>query len=173
MGYRSSIYIQIPIKQWGVFVEAIRAEAEEPAEGEEFAIEILSFLEGLRVEHITETNVFFSDYIKWYDSDPIIRILDDTVKGTDGCVFIRTGEDAEDIEWYDSAEEKTYFMSCGHITCEGTTDALEMGLDMLRGIEAAPSDVRLEAITKLRKYLTALEEAEGITPLPESTDFEG
>jgi hypothetical protein len=173
MGYRSSVYIQIPIKQWDEFISVITDMHAERAELVDFMASIREFLDSIRMKHITQTNVFFSDYIKWYTDDAVISAIEDAVKGTVGAVFIRIGEDAEDVDWHDMSVEKTYFIRRAHITCEGTIDSLEMAVDMLRGIEAAPSDVRLEAITKLRKYLTALEEAEGITPLPDSTDFEG
>lgn len=171
MGYRSSVYFQVPVSEWCNFRRALQDESECASNAPMSEIE--KFLEDLRQTQFPDRYIFFHDYIKWYEEgDPVIGCVKRALDNLTAYLFYRVGEDSEDSEFWDSCSDNSEWIRGSSLSCVGTEDALSNALTFLGGIEKASHNVRQKAIEQLDAVLNRLIVAEdGVGSLQDTSDF--
>ena len=162
MGYRSSVYFKI--SDYADFHASL---TDEVAKRKLDMGEVDSFLADLRQPQFPDQHIYFHEYVKWYaDLDAVVTVVDEVLKEKE-CLFVRVGENTEDVEYCGDSNRSDEHIYIRTVSCAGTEDALAYAMTFLNDIERGTCRVRSEAMQRLTTVLNKLRAVDGLPPIEE------
>lgn len=162
MGYRSSVYFEVPLDSEKKFktqiLTCLRANNPDKSDHEisDLLAEAMKLLDEMRQEQCRDACVWHHDYIKW-GIDEVHRAIEDAIaeiarSGFVRAGFVRYGENSGDVDYLGDANCYTLH----RVLCPGNDDAVDCAEDLLKNVELSHPDTVAKARKMLQEILNRL-----------------